>query len=364
MRTMPDMKWLARVMPVYALLFIAGCGGADSSNAEADGKLKYEPKVNKVSVVPVERKTFHRELVSNGKARASRKASLDFRSPGVISEVFVENGQWVKAGSVLARQDAREQELSLESAKSSLDKAQLDYLDVLAGQGYSDSDSSSVPENVKAMARMRSGYDAALNGFHRAGLDLEGTELRAQFDGRVADIKIRRFDKSGSAPYCTLLDDRIMDVEFMVLESEYQFVRKGLAVDVIPYSGSGETVPGEITVVNPSVDKNGQVAVRARVANTGALIDGMNVRVIVKRQVDNMLVVPKSAVLIRDNMEVLFKYSGGKASWTYVNVLMSNSSECAVEANQDRGAELSAGDTVIVSGNLNLADGSQVSIGG
>ena len=35
-----------------------------------------------------------------------------------------------------------------------------------------------------------------------------------------------------------------------------------------------------------------------------------------------------------------------------------------VEANLDRGAELNPGDLVIVSGNLNLADGSEVSLGG
>ena len=39
---------------------------------------------------------------------------------------------------------------------------------------------------------------------------------------------------------------------------------------------------------------------------------------------------------------------------------MSNGDSHAVTANTDRDADLSAGDTVIVSGNLNLADGSEV----
>lgn len=39
-----------------------------------------------------------------------------------------------------------------------------------------------------------------------------------------------------------------------------------------------------------------------------------------------------------------------------------NSREYAVEANLERGATLDPGDLVIVSGNLNLADGSEVTL--
>ena len=70
--------------------------------------------------------------------------------------------------------------------------------------------------------------------------------------------------------------------------------------------------------------------------------------------------VPKRAVVIRDNLEVLFRYNGGKADWVYVNTLRANSESFAIEANADRGAELHEGDLIIVSGNLNLADGSKV----
>ena len=75
-----------------------------------------------------------------------------------------------------------------------------------------------------------------------------------------------------------------------------------------------------------------------------------------------MALAPKSAVVIRDNEEVLFRFRDGKALWTYVHTSLANSREYAVEANTERGADLSPGDIVIVSGNLNLADGSEVTI--
>ena len=87
----------------------------------------------------------------------------------------------------------------------------------------------------------------------------------------------------------------------------------------------------------------------------------MNVHVIVEKTLPDRLVVPKEAVVIRDNMNVLFTYSDdGVAHWVYVNILNANSESYSVEANSSRGAVLSEGDRVITSGNLNLADGSKV----
>ena len=100
----------------------------------------------------------------------------------------------------------------------------------------------------------------------------------------------------------------------------------------------------------------------AEVANDGTLTDGMNVRVAVRQKIAGQLVVPKSAVVIRDNLEVLFRYKEGRAQWTYVHTSLANSREYVVEANRDRSAELDPGDLIIVSGNLNLADGSEVTL--
>ncbi len=100
----------------------------------------------------------------------------------------------------------------------------------------------------------------------------------------------------------------------------------------------------------------------AEIANNGSFIDGMSVKLLVEKELPGQLVVPKSAVVMRDNLEVLFRYRGGRAQWTYVHTLMDNSGEYVVAANTERGADLSVGDSIIVSGNLNLAHETPVSI--
>ena len=63
------------------------------------------------------------------------------------------------------------------------------------------------------MAKMRSGYDAAVNALGKASHDLESTVLKAPFSGKVADLKLKKYDNTSSDPFCTVLDDSRMSVD-------------------------------------------------------------------------------------------------------------------------------------------------------
>lgn len=342
-------------------LAIASCGTNSSRDVSKDGRLHQQAENNVVEVITLEKTDFPRQLLSNGKLVAAARASLSFSSPGPLASIPVRNGQTVTKGTVLAKVSRPDLELALESARLSLEKAEVDLYDYLVGQGYPARDTTAVPSEIMAAARMKSGFSVARNALSKAQLDMDGTVLKAPFFGRVADIRLHRYDLSGSDTFCTLVDDSSFDVDFTVMESEYSFLSKGLAVKVTPYADANGTCSGSITDINPLVDRNGQILVRARVKGGGKLLDGMNVKVTVERMIPDVLVVPRSAVVIRDNLDVLFTYTDdGKAHWTYVNIITSNGDSHVVTANTSRGAVLSEGDRVIVSGNLNLADGSSV----
>ena len=90
----------------------------------------------------------------------------------------------------------------------------------------------------------------------------------------------------------------------------------------------------------------------------------MNVKVFIESKSKGEMVVPKSAVVIRDGYDVLFTYNPdtGKAGWVYLDVLASNSSSHIVRGNQQKNASLAEGESIIISGNLNLANDSNVEI--
>ena len=345
-----------------AALTIVACGNKASESLK-DGKAVAKPEENEVEVITLEKTDFAHQVLSNGKLKASRRASLFFGAGSVVSSLNVSNGSRVSAGEVIAALDGRGLKISLDAARISLQKAELELFDVLAGLGYPAGDTLNVPKTVLNVAKMRSGYTAAKNSLEKATLDYDEALLKAPYSGVIADLKLKKYDETTSDPFCTVIDDSRLDVDFSVMESEYSFLGKDLSVRVIPFADPTKSVSGRVTEVNPTVDKNGQVAVRATVSNDGTLIDGMNVKVILERNTPGQLVVPRSAVVVRDYMDVLFTYTDdGVAHWTYVNILQSNGDSYVVSPNADRGARLSEGDKVIVKGNLNLADGSKVQL--
>ncbi|MBQ8500470.1 MAG: efflux RND transporter periplasmic adaptor subunit [Bacteroidales bacterium] len=350
------------MMVAYVAISVLACRNTTTDELK-DGKAVAVPEVNEVEVITLERTDFANQLLTNGKLKAVRRASLSFGADGVVSALNVSNGGRIAAGNVIAQLDRPDLKLSLEAAQIALEKAELDFYDVLAGQGYAAKDTAGVPDNVLAMAKMRSGYTSAKNSLERARLDYEGAVLKAPYDGKVADLKLKKYDRTTADSFCIVIDDTHLDVDFSVMESEYAFLEKGLLVRVIPFADPSKSVVGKVSEINPTVDKNGQIAVRATVRNDGSLIDGMNVKVIVERMMPGQLVVPRSAVVVRDNLDVLFTYTDdGVAHWTYVNIVRSNGDSHVVTANTDRGAKLNEGDKVIVKGNLNLADGSKVQL--
>ena len=352
------------ILSFILLVPLWACG---TQNKEQSGKgnegLLQEPEVNIVEVMTLQKTDFAREIISNGRLSALHKATLRFGTQGIIESISVKNGQMVQAGAQVAYLYHTDLSLALEAAETAMQKAELDLYDALASQGYATRDTTSVPATPLAVAKVRSGYQSAAVALKKAHHDLDKSLLRAPFKGKVIDLTCKEYDLAGTEPLCRLVDDSVFEVEFSVMESEYALLSIGSPVRIIPYSNNSHLYQGTVTDINPAVDKNGQLRVLARVVNDGHLLEGMNVKVTVERILSGVLVVPRSAVVIRDNMDVLFTYTDdGKAHWVYINILYSNSSSHVVTADTNRNAVLSEGDRIIVSGNLNLADESAVEL--
>ena len=252
------MKTLAYIFMSLSALAMVGCRG--KGDALKEGKMEYAPEVNTVEVMTLTRKDFPRQLLSNGKLSAGSRAELKFGTTGAIKTLNIKNGQHVSAGQIIAELDRPDLILALESARLAMDKSRLDFYDVLAGQGYTAKDTTSVPADMLDMAKVRSGYGSTVNALERAKYDLSCTILKSPFNGTVADLKVKRYDQAPADALCTLLDDSRMDVDFTVMESEYPFISNGLKVNVIPFADASKTYVGHITGINPVVDKNGQIS--------------------------------------------------------------------------------------------------------
>lgn len=341
-----------RYLLCLAAALLAGCSDAGKDKEAEEGVATVLPSENnEVTVTVLKRGVFEHELVSNGKVTAGAMADLRFETAGVVAQIYVKNGDFVRKGQKLAELDKFRLKNKTAQAKDALEKAELELQDVLIGQGYPVGDVSKVPADIMKLARVKSGYDQSRSQYELAEYEEEHATLVAPFDGVVANLFSKPFNEaSTSEAFCTVIGTQGMEVDFTVLESELPLIKSGDRVIVTPYSDAGAKQEGRITQINPLVDEKGMVKVKAAVGSKGKLFSGMNVRVNVHRSLEGQLVIPKSAVVLRSGKQVVFTLKDGKAQWNYVQTGLENADSYSMADDA-----LKEGDTVIVTGNVNLA---------
>ena len=350
---------------INILIFVVitwGCSHKQDKDNDNPDKRQYTEERSPVDIIILERTTFKKELVSNGKLKALQKSILKFRISEELEYLPVNNGDRVIKGQVIARLQQFDQKQKLEQAGLQLEKARIEFQDILLMKGSMTDNNNKVQEDILNSAKIRSGLSEAENNLKTARFNFNSTILKAPFTGKIANLQCKVYEKVSPADdFCTLIDDSVFEAEFSVLETELQEIRLNKEVKIIPFAND-TLVKGRVTEINPVVEENGLIKVKAVVRNPGMLMEGMNVKVLVENEVPGQLVVPKPAIVLRQNQEVLFKYTGGIAFWTYVQTVLENSDSYAVRAHPEKGGTLEPGDTIIVSGNLNLAHESNVLI--
>lgn len=209
------------------------------------------------------------------------------------------------------------------------------------------------------LVKVKSGYEQALISWQLAEYEQRNAVLTAPFDGVVANLFAKQFNTaSTSEVFCSIIDTRTLEAAFTVLESELPLIKTGDHVEVTPFALSGVTVDGRISEINPLVDKDGMVQVKAAVNDRGKLFEGMNVRVSIHRSLEKQLVVPKGAVVLRSGKQVVFVLDSTKTkvNWAYVHTGLENADSYTIVDG------LKDGDFVITSGNINLAHEAPVKV--
>jgi RND family efflux transporter, MFP subunit len=349
---------------LFFLLLLFSCSNSEKNPNSDIEKRQYTEQQNPVEIIVLQRGTFKKELVNNGKLVALRKSELQFRVGEQLEKLNFRNGDHINAGQCIAKLNSFSYQQQVVSSEIQLKRTRLEMQNLLIARGYNTMDSTQIPLQIYDMAKVKSGYSEALQSLSTARFNLESTRLSAPFPGVLANIKQKQFDQvTAGTSFCTLIDNSEFEAEFRIVEGEAGYIRLNDQVQIIPFTD--QTIyKAFISEINPVIDENGMILVKARAKNTtGALMDGMNVKVIIEKEVPGQLVVPKSAIVLRDNQEVLFKcVKDTIAFWTYVQTTGENTNSFSVIANADKGAQLEADDTIIVSGNLNLAHESKVVI--
>lgn len=356
-KTMHKITLLFNILLFLGIVSCVNKNNDDTSNENGSDTTQVIDQSADVKVMPLKISDFSKEIISNGKLKALNKSDLRFRtSSEVVSDVFFKNGMRVNKGQVIAKLNNFTLQNSLKQSLEQFERAKIDLQDILIGQGYNTNDTLSIPKAILSVARIKSGYNKAVADLELAKYNLMVSELRAPFNGVIANL----FSKANNLPpvgelFCTVIDDSKLEAEFTILENELNSIKNGQIVRIAPYAYANLSIKGEITQINPIVDQNGMVKVIAVCDNPNRnLAEGMNVKIVVEESIPNQLVIPKQSVVLRSEKSVVFTLSKGLAKWNYVKTGLENTTSFIVTEG------LKVGDTLIYEGNLNLAHDAKV----
>lgn len=301
---------------------------------------------------------FSEELVVNGKIESAQLIDVFIANPGVINKLPIFNGTLVDRDDTLVVIENSEKKIQLAKANIALEEAENELNSLMLGYGGSVNDTNSVSKDILKSLNIRSGYSRAIQDLKIARLNYDRTFFKAPFSAIVADLKYQKNQYySSNEPLCKLIDHRSYLVSFYITENELDniYINQSLRINTI--SNEDEFLYGTITEINPIVDEHSLIQVVGQINTVSeSIMNGMNAKIIIEKRWPHSLTIPKKALVLRNNKKVVFTFKSGLAYWNYVETSAENSSSYIISEG------LSAGDTVIVDGNLNLAHEAEVII--
>jgi membrane fusion protein (multidrug efflux system) len=239
--------------------------------------------------------SFVKEYVSQ--IKSVRNIEIRTQEKGYLQNIYVDEGQYVKAGQVLFRimPKVYEAELLKAEAEARASEIELQNTQTLA-------DKNVVSRNEVAMAKAK--LDQARAEVSLAKLHLSFTEIRAPFDGTIDRLPLKLGSLVDEGELLTSLSDNSqMFAYFNVSEPEYLDYQMNAKSNVTPkvnlllanneplkYQGTVETIESEFN------SETGNIAFRARFPNPDRLLkNGETGKVLMTAPVRNALIIPQKA---------------------------------------------------------------------
>lgn len=367
-----------------------------------DGSVKIQPAPVRVDTAFVGE--LIRRVTSSGTTEAIREVEIKSQITAPVKRVHVDVGTTVSRRDPLIELDDQEYRLILQEAHAKLMNARLEYALLKKEQQATAPDSvdSEALERLREefetaraayqagritieeyleidrryqiekilageardeLIEQKSGLTSAEAAYARVDYNLKSCSITAPFNGIVGDMTIQSGDLvTVSQTLMRLVDLSKLRLKLQVMEGDVQYIKKGELVHAHFAAYPDTAFTGRIVGINPIVDQAARTCtVVVEIDNPeGALKSGMyaTAQIIVSRYKDRLLV-PRDAVVVRDQRKLVFIVRDGKAFWCYIESGIENDEYIEVKSSA---FNLKPGERVIVEGHFALAHDAPVSI--
>ncbi len=356
------------------VLVLGGYRYFNSVSAGSDRPVVAAP----VRVARVEKRDLPVVQRSLGTVMAYTVVEVSSRVQGTMDRAIFREGQFVRKGDLLFQIDPRPFEAVLAQAEAVYrrDQAQLqnalrdqERYASLIRQGATSTQQRDTADTNAAMMSATVAADKAT--MDTARLNVEFTQIRSPIDGKTGPIQIQPGNLvSGSAaggsspPLVEIAQVRPVKISFTLPQSDLPLIqarqKTGRLLALLSVQGrGGGTLSAPVDFTSDAVsNQTGTIELRATFPNDDlALVPGQLINVTVQlNDIPAALVVPRDAVNNGPYGTFVFTIKDNQASEVPVNVLTDDGTNAAVSG------RLSAGDTVVVEGQLRVVPGGAVRV--
>ena len=333
------------IIYVAAAVMAVSCGNNNSKTAEQPQAA--EVRLPNVTIMAASYKDVPQSDVYTANVEAYAKNNIAPQSPSRIQKIFVEVGDFVRAGQIVAKMD----EVSLNQSKLSMANDSLEYSRIKklyeqGGVSKSDFDAMELKYNVT-----RSQYQNLL----------ENTILRSPVSGVITARNYDQGDMYGGSPIYVVEQITPVKLYVGISEMDYTRVKKNDTVTLTADALPGKTFTGRIARIYPTIDATTHTfTAEVNVANSDRLLrPGMYARVTVNFGSNHSIVVPDDCVV---------KQQGSGVRSVFVLQNDNTVKEIVVTLGRHFGTEyeilsgIAEGDKVVVKGQASLKNGSKVNV--
>lgn len=333
------------IIYVAAAVMAVSCGNSNSKTAEQPQAA--EVRLPNVTIMAASYKDVPQSDVYTANVEAYAKNNIAPQSPSRIQKIYVEVGDFVRAGQIVAKMD----EVSLNQSKLSMANDSLEYSRIKklyeqGGVSKSDFDAMELKYNVT-----RSQYQNLL----------ENTILRSPVSGVITARNYDQGDMYGGSPIYVVEQITPVKLYVGISEMDYTRVKKNDTVTLTADALPGKTFTGRIARIYPTIDAATHTfTAEVNVANSDRLLrPGMYARVTVNFGSNHSIVVPDDCVV---------KQQGSGVRSVFVLQADNTVKEIVVTLGRHFGTEyeilsgVAEGDKVVVKGQASLKNGSKVNV--
>jgi len=331
-------------------LSMTACSDADAINDQANA-------TETVFAIPVETQTIVTGDITStydttAILEAREEAFVVARASGIIEEIFVEEGDYVEKGQVLAQLDKRRYELNLSKAladlagiESELEKVNKVYSKKLISDDTYDKLTSQF-ESAKASVRL-------------AELDLKEATITAPIDGYIAErnAKVGNLTESFQRERMFhIVQQRNLQGIVYLPENELPNVVIGQGAKLTVAALGDRTITANVERISPVIDATtGTFKVTLKVPNEdNKLKAGMFTDVSLEYATPTLL--PRRALVTIDNSHSVFVVDNGKVKKVDISTGFENNEVIEVING------LNGNEEVVTAGHQNLKDSAPVEV--